>query len=123
MTTPHTTTTDVPTAVGDGTTAVGDFTTGVGVIADQSRILGPDDQHTLLSRHNRAQTTGAADNPDAARDLYTAVLADRGLKATLHIGDVTTAVGDRVGDPGRTPPTHEHLAAAGGPYAELVKEH
>ena len=46
------------------------------LLADQTRILGPDDPNTLGTRHNLAATHRDAGNISTAIDMYEALLAD-----------------------------------------------
>ncbi|MER8237301.1 tetratricopeptide repeat protein, partial [Streptomyces sp. NPDC094049] len=59
---------------GDPATARDLYTT---LITDRTRVLGPDHENTLTSRHNHARYTGKAGDPATARDLYTTLITDR----------------------------------------------
>ncbi|MFC8495083.1 serine/threonine protein kinase, partial [Streptomyces sp. NPDC057235] len=47
------------------------------LITDQTRILGPDHEHTLTGRHQHAYYIGEAGDPATARDLYATLITDR----------------------------------------------
>ncbi|MFD3677672.1 hypothetical protein ACFWR5_12365, partial [Streptomyces sp. NPDC058613] len=62
--------------IGDAGDPVGARDLYTALVADSTRVLGPDHLDTLTTRHQQAHWTGEAGDAAGARNLYTALVAD-----------------------------------------------